>query len=501
MLGKRLWSIALLMGISCCFSCKMNKNKESSLGANGAFAKLVTEEHVTLRHKEIADRLVNVSSKQELALLISEMRRDYASYPADLQFLAAFYLPMAKLQSIIYRLDGLFMRSLIGNRNDTTHSFNISILKQMATGINTFLPTQSWQAGFKYFTEPLEGAEATNRQFQKFRDFQSFMLKEILPELEALYSNISQINFSYSGEKPRQAPPSGYIVFDNKVLYGTINDGAGRIDPFPDNMDRFILIGEAERKAVLAVVAISIHNLLVTCSLNLDHVLDVADQLARHWGFDNDIMGFRTIEGLTSIKRTNTIQSFVKSGNFLKVENREMLKDAYTRLQDGVTIAYEAWKEVKSRGVDDVSATEDIFQNFLFLNPARLIPWSRMTDAGFANILNMLNNDTASVRSIVTGEVTDIKLKDFYYNPPANLAEFLPIRFDQDLERKEGGITFRNYYHGTPLEWRYSLYARFFPSIEKIERSSDGADIRPTLRVVSQSWGGWMVATPMLLAL
>ncbi|MBF0441737.1 MAG: hypothetical protein HQK54_07540 [Oligoflexales bacterium] len=509
MFGSKLiigsfWASMVVIFLGSCKIGNITGSRESAGSAESIAlsGKFVSRENLTPQYMQMSEKITTVADKYALSDLIRELKQNYDSYPPDLQFVAAFYIPMAKLQSIVYRLEGLFEKSQAGAARDkTTHSFYISLIKASATGINTFLPNQNWNTGFRYVTEPFKGADATNAPFLRVKDFQSYLMNSVLPELENMYKSISKIQFAYGAEKPAQMPPEGFIVFDNKILYGTIVSNGKSVEPFPNNLDRYILVGEAERKAVLASIKLSIHNLLVTCALNLDTILDLNESLAKALGFDNDLLGFREIEGLTSERRAKIVKDYAGKYKLFAVENPQLLQGAFANLKDAVNLAYEAWKMVKARKVEEVEATSDIAQNFLGLNPARLIPWSRMTNAGFENLLNIVNNDKASVRSEVTGEVAEISLKNLYFNPPANLADFMPTRFETQREITEANMNYRNYFHGTPLEWNLATYINYFPSVQKTGGGGGGADVRSTARIISQAWGGWFVSAPMILAL
>ena len=495
----------LTMALLLC-SCKASPSQggggsslQSELNAPTVAGQFVSSKNLTAKALEVTDKLASVSDKNALLALIQEMSQNYDSYPPDLQFVAAFYIPMLKMQSLLYRLDGIFNSS--NDSSGTTHSFYVSAVKGMGTGINTFLPNQNWTAGFTYFTQPFAGAGDTNKQFANFGEFQTFLSTVMLPELTAMSQRIATIKFSYPGMKPEVLPPAGQIAFDNKVIYGTIMSGNNRIDPFPNGFDRFVLLGEAERKALLASISLSIHNLLVTCSLNLDQIVEFNNASARALGYDNSLQSYTDMEGLTSSKRASIMRSYAAQSNLFAVTNPQNLAQAFTYLKDAVNQANAAWNLVKARDVNDPTGKKDTMQNFLALNPIKLIPWSRMSNAAFENLVNVVNGDGAALRSDITGEVVQVNLSKFYTNPPANLADLLPITFDDRKQLTDGGITFRNFYQGTPLLWNYPVYANYIPSIKPDATNAAGTDLRPTVRILSQAWGGWMVAAPMTLAL
>jgi len=107
----------------------------------------------------------------------------------------------------------------------------------------------------------------------------------------------------------------------------------------------------------------------------------------------------------------------------------------------------------------------------------------------------------AQIRSGITGEVVVVDLPGFFSNPPQDLKAFLPTEFEssqewKNIELKDGTgkvhkLKARNYEVGRGVNWDSATYKSIFPEI------SSGKSVPESIRILSQSWGGWMAAMPL----
>ena len=106
------------------------------------------------------------------------------------------------------------------------------------------------------------------------------------------------------------------------------------------------------------------------------------------------------------------------------------------------------------------------------------------------------------MRSFVTGKTLQVDLPSFYSNPPESLQNLLPTKFEQGPEffqKKAAGseevLKYRNYLKGRAIGWEISAFKPYFPGLK-----NDG-DVAEAARILSQAWGGGLLAAPMMPAL
>jgi hypothetical protein len=395
---------------------------------------------------------------------LSKLSSNYDSYTPDVQFVVAQLLPLKALRGIIYRMIPLVRKQRI------THSALLTIVKETAEGVHVFLPTDQWKAGFEYITEPFTESDP---QFQDEVDFQRFLAETMKDALSDEAKRLNKLNLDTS--------PA--MVFDNQIFYGTAS--------FQDGLNRYRIVGEADKATVLSGVYGGIANIDVFCSYNVDQLLQLAADEGHFFGLD----GFNSLftdnlNGAPSMERIQKLQESKFKKLFTKTTyGNEWMQDAYQNITMSVHNAYVAWKEVKQRSISD----------YWVLDPRVIAPMNNDIHTAFVNMKAVLNGQP--VRSAITGDVVTLSLKDFFFHSPDDLKDLLPNGFHDSTKPLEKTITdtkghpvqvqYRNYLQGRPTAWKVVVYQKYFPNVKT------NADIETAARVLAQTWGGPLGSLPL----
>jgi hypothetical protein len=182
----------------------------------------------------------------------------------------------------------------------------------------------------------------------------------------------------------------------------------------------------------------------------------------------------------------------------LRSGGEAFLKDALGDLERAVDDTAASWEKVKANA-------SNANANLLGLNPLRILPWDTFVDSNIGKIRDLVRAEQGyPLTSTITNETVKVNLRAFYLNPRKDLRDYMPLdkQFEDKRETEEliqvGGreskVKYKNYFHGRPLAWSGDVYKVYFPDLNVKEGK---ADIRPAVRVLSQSWAGWIVAGPL----
>src|SRR5690606_17113390 len=141
---------------------------------------------------------------------------------------------------------------LIGNK--ATHAAAVQLVRGVVTGISAMFPTDQWDAGIAYFTEPTKGMSSSD-QFESMTKFQAFLNNEFIGALA---------NAADKTKILLEKNPTGIYAWDNKVVYGT---GA-----FVDGANRYVGYGPAEVAFSAAVLYRAAHSAMIFCAYNQDAI-------------------------------------------------------------------------------------------------------------------------------------------------------------------------------------------------------------------------------------
>ena len=397
---------------------------------------------------QFRDKFLAIKKAEEIDPLLTELDKNYDQYPADLKFVAARLIPFRHMKSIVWRLKPAVEKPKIA------HSMLLTMVQNAAARMRVYFPTEQWEAQFAYVTEPFEGGPA---QFKNVEEFQIALGSQLYPDMLKAARRIEALDFS-------KTP----AVFDNKLGYGTAS--------FQDDIDRFMLINEAERHATLMHMHVGLAELATFCAYNRNDVLQYTKDLGELYGID---ALFWDVDGAPQVKRVKALKKY-KNLFTLTEYGREWMKLSFKHLRHAVQKEHLVWEELRGRGADDMAA----------INPAKIIPWSREVEMHLKNVEAMLKGET-EVRSRITGEVVRVNLPAYYLNPPTDLKALAPVKFDTTPEiLSKGKLHYRNYFRGRAVEWNTEAYKPFLPGL------TSGTEVANQIRVLRQSWGTFMARFP-----
>lgn len=388
--------------------------------------------------------------------------------PEDAQFLAALLVGMKPFRAITVRAKPLI------EDYKFLHAMVLTSLRMTSSGINVFLPTPQWQAGFKYITEPYAGL--TEKNFiPSDEHFRAFIAKEVIPVNQRTIARLAALDF----KKP--------IFFDNKIAYATAN--------FVADGDRFIQLGEAERRTVLSSAFLTQSALYSTISYSWKGLFGaLQNTMTRVYGFEQVF----DVEGATAKRRTEIIRQ-QRSTLFRKEDRvaKEYMPSAYKSLREGLRQTELAWEQIQKDSSGSVAASN-------LFDPQAFMPFARLMNTGVDNLKRAVGGQPI-VSAVVQGEVIRFDMAKFFggETSPESLLDFLPVRFEEGCKKfvpsgrcvspaaKASKIEYRNYSEGSPIGWKLDTYQKYFPDMKNQK------DVQTAARILSQSWGGWIIGIPL----
>ena len=413
----------------------------------------------------------------------------------DARVLAAQLLIFKSFRGFIDRSRGLFVkkrRYFFGNDEArVAQTIAVTTLRMMASGLDTYLPSQEWKAFFNYTVEPfaIKKEDCNEENWQEAclmntgDKLQIWSLKELLPRFLDLRKELLAIEDSGS-----------HMYWDNKIIFS--------FGDFTHDRDRFFRLGRPEQLLLLSFVDLNISGILGFSAFHLTGFFEAMDDVAKVYGFKQAF----SADLATSQDRWKAIK---EQKNLFKYKNTKVAKEnllkSYYHLKSSLQNSYLAW-EILDQGKSHKDNLID----------SRLVqPFNRIFNTGFQNTFNILgvrlndNFDEVSqgeVQSAVAqGEKVTVKLKEFFENPPNSLQDFMPIGFESGKNMLQKTVTssegeketyeYRNYYKGNPNQWKYNVYKKYFPEVSGPE------DVRRVSRVMAQSWGGFVLGLPLAMVM
>lgn len=423
------------------------------------------------------DEFLNVTTPDQLDAFIVKHNAPeaYQKHPANVKFIVTHLALLQPYRSVIYRL-----RDLFETKTDSVHSMSVTALKSTAAALKVVLPTQQWEAGFKYITTPSAGPGlqkfGTVAEFQAFLQSTAGHWENAIKRTTALLNNIG----------------TGPLVFDNQIAYGTAS--------FGDNLDRFRLIDSAELYTILAGQHMAQYQVSMFVAYNHDQSLEVAEDLGRLAGVNgfltDGVAGALTrVElGVAAHERVEKVLRKDKFRNFLVLRGkygRAAMARAHFHLKKATEYSYKAWKLVDARPVNQYHAIQ-----------TGVVQAKRRHLAIHHENANALVNGVATVKSPITGEAVEFNLPAFFdpRTVPVDLKAFLPPRggFDRspetDYAQVEGKrVPYRNYFRGRAIAWNNEAFAPYVPSAKG--KSPDYME--KALNTLALSYEGGMLFGPV----
>ena len=422
-------------------------------------------------------------ASEDITNLLTELEKNFnagAYTEPDAQMLAAQLLMLKPFRGLIHRGRNIFEAQ--GTAHGA-HAVAVTALRVVAGGIEVYLPTPQWKAGFAYAVEPINvmqpatctkvGGWSSQCDITNDATFQLWTRSELLPQLLILNNTLAKLNFI----KP--------VYWDNQILNGKAN--------FTSSKDRLIRLGEAERLLMLSGVQAAISSLYGINAFHFDGFFKSFDSIGAVYGFQ--VMfdaGRATAEGrFAAIRKYPNLFRYRKE---TPTESAHYMAMSYSALIQSLKNSNLAYKELDGKESDP-----NLQQNLI--DPRLVAPFSRILNAGFSNAFVISGMNSGDVMSaVVNGEKVTVDLKAFYTNPPDSLQDFMPVGFEggSDWNTKVVNgkpVKYRNYLKGRPIAWNYPVFARYFPGV------GGQADVERTARVLSQSWGGFLLGLPLSMVM
>ena len=421
-------------------------------------------------------------SAEDVQKLLTDLEGNFKNLTdPDAKLLAAQLLMMKPYRGIIARANQIFETG--SGKARLAHATAVTMLRAAAVGVEVYLPTEQWRAAFDYSVHPFYAKENANCQskwssqcdIKDGQTFQAWIRKEVIPSLDLLEKTLRGMKF----DRP--------VYFDNQIFFGKAN--------FTSNKDRFLRLGEAERLVMLSSVQAALSSALAMQAYSLDGFFKSFDQVATVYGFEATFSASKA----TSEGRFGAIRKFPKLFALKKDEEnaKKYLEVSYKYLKSSLNNAFFAWKSLDGRENDT-----NLQQNLI--DPRLVAPFSRVIGTGFQNAFGIVGmtedgRETGAgdvMSAVVNGEKVTVNLKKFFDDPPNSLQDFMPTAFkggEEFLTKNVDGkaVKYRNYFKGRPAEWNYAVYGKYFSGV------NNAADVERTARVLSQSWGGFILGGPM----
>lgn len=422
--------------------------------------------------KETGDKFAGISTPAQLHDLLKRLNNDayYNSLSPDAQFAAAQMAPFISMHALFNRAQPLIEPSPF------SHLETVTALRAMATSVMVYLPTKQWEAGMQYMVLPATDMGGDIASENALHDY---LEKELIPNLAKMTTRLKALSFA---SKP--------VYFDNKVFYGSAE--------FTSQQDRYVRISEPERLLALASGYSAMANLESLNAYNLNGLFKAVDSIAKNTGFAS-MLGYSP-ERTTSQKRFSIIRNINASeGLFnLRPGGGVWMDAAYVNLTNAVASGIIAWKELRARTNDNSSMNSEANAYGIVLDPRAVMGADRVLTFSASNMsYTVTGKANERIRSaVVSSEGRQVSLYNFYHHPPDSLVNLMPNKFDtsaynQTMQINGKSRAWHNYLAGRPTGWPIQEYQKIFPDV----RTSD--DIPFTARVLSQSWGGWMLGIPL----
>ncbi|MBX9766778.1 MAG: hypothetical protein K2X47_05855 [Bdellovibrionales bacterium] len=405
--------------------------------------------------------------------------------PARKYFLAQLH-PLLALRGIVWKLRPLFERPMGKHKfigNPATQGIAVQFVRQVATGIETFFPTDQWRAGFDFLTIPSKEMSSED-QFKTVYQFQVYLEGPVRTAIREGINRISEII---------KSQPNQYFVWDNQIGYGS---GA-----FADGMNRFIGYGPAEMYVARAAMFRMLHALHLFSAYNQDALISVQEELGRKFGV-NTALGDNDDIGMTSQERVEIIRRYNRSKRFMK-------RHATAEL-NGIKIMGLAHQSLTLFAADLNSAHAFLTGPGARANPALAVNPGKyqadidnMLSKGVSDLVAMVQRGT-TLRSLLTGKMVWVDVPNFYVgNPPADMGAFLPTADGFDTSRpkdlstpgRDGELSYRNYRYGRAIRWNYDAwksYVAFSPQDDRKmeQRPSNDQFLLEARQTIGTTYGG-----------
>lgn len=445
-----------LLLLSVTYSCTKSDRKISSSAE-------ITIENISTKGspemKTFVDELGSIKNSVDLANIVNKHVAVYETalkqnkledLPQDYLFFTSLLEPISSLRGIAHRVYGLFEKNAAkagGYNGVVFREFYTSRLQAMASFINTYYPSNG-RAYFEFFTRPYKGV---GKSFSSTHEIQNFMMGDIYPKIQNALVALDAVG-NIEIKKP--------IAIDANVFVGK---GADIAEGW-----RYTYINNHEVSTIKAQLHQLSHDLIIFAQYDRDQLFGMKyKKNVKMVGYVTD--AFYKKPGYSLVDIDELVQKYpslytMRNIPFAVEGGGTWMEKALTHLRIGSTLEKDALDQVKE------------FRNSV----TRQVAFHSLLDgqlAYFATEQNyemnekraeLLNGQDVMIRNLMTGETALINYANYYLNPPKDLKEFLPIKYDKKGERFEkiAGAKIPNFFYGQPTTWNVDAYQRYFPSVK-----------------------------------
>jgi hypothetical protein len=440
---------------------KLKASEKKRKPANSA--SIIDQSMMSKELKDMQARIHGLKTSEGMDSLLTELDKNYDSYPTDLKFYVTQVMPVKAFRGLFYRLKPLF-----DGKSNYVHSQILTTAKSMATKVQVFLPYEYADAGFQFVSTPFIREDGRIVEgFGVEEDLQVWMINELLPLVNSSIARLEKLNL---------VDP---VVWDQKMVFGPKS--------FGDDVNRYKLVGEFEKNLAISSLYSSVASMATARAYSVENAIGLYKEVGFLYGFDGFGI-FNRIDGVSAEKVSKVMKKaeFAETGTLIP-DGDKWMAYAYSATQKSLKRLIDAWNLTS-----DDRKNENLYAfNMGFVNVNR----DEVEDN--LKILNRVisSKGTESLRSAVTGEVVQVNYSKLFSSPPKDLKAFLPTQFDKNknssrevtlTDGTKKTLNYRNYAQGSASGWDVKKYETYFPSI----KSND--DVYRTVRVLNHIQGNWL---------
>lgn len=419
-------------------------------------------------------------SVQAIDELLKELKDGYPTYRSnEMKLLASQLIPLRAWKGFVFRFRPLAEKANI------VHSVLLTSVMNFAATMRFYFPTEQNEALFAYVTEPYEKAV----QFQEAEDLQEWIENTLYP--------ITQ----FSAQQVKDLPVRQPVVWDAKIF---------NTEATFEGIDRYALFGEAEKSAALAGYNQGMAWMTSFLAYKVKNLIPMTKKVGNLYGMDG-FPFFGPVTGVPIEERVSVIKSYPEVFSLRGDESsKKWLALSLEHMREGMIYAKEAWRTIRDSGESEVN----------MINPIAIQGFRRGINSNIPELEKMLAGPTVLV-SRVNGKKIQVNIP-VLFTKPRSLQAFLPkkpfskdntyyrslfLRDRRGQQWEEERVMFRDYFAGRAQNWDVSAFADWVMIEEVVNGKAQwvpvkaGKDIQTLQQVLSQSWGGNLVALPLAAAM
>ena len=486
---------------------KANTNSDESANKrkpSGNSTKITgSEDLMSPELKIFRDKLIKTRHAEQLEPLLKDYNARYDSLPNDLKYVVARLSPILPFRGFFWRMATLAHQAVI------TQEVLLSTIRAFAEQIMTFEPDAQWQAYMTFFSIPSAGnlvapadkhdhVKRVDGRFYVENDLVDFLATDVYRVLGTAIKRMAALKTTIQ-INGKSTP----LVFDGRIRFGE-----NAFNQSYDAVDRFALIGEAERFACMARFHRRMATISQLAAYNMNGNIALRKEIGKKYGIDATLSGILDNDalGVDGLVRQERVKLANTHAQLFTLRNKEWMRTAYMHLNK--------WSVYLGRAWEDLQTERDNYD--MLLDPDVFSGRHEQIDKSISNLRRMLpapeKGGVAAVYGAISGEELKIDLKSFFYNPPDDLKKLMPIKFNhhEDIEAlrhvygernlklgnkstvqmsievdgRKRDVEWRNYLFGRATGWSPSEYGKLFPGVSSPE------DVARSQRVLGETRGG-----------